>query len=210
MPKWTRRESMWALAVIAALGFTARAEDAPKPETDAETKAEADDKDEPKEAPTPSLTNVRLIFKDLPRELSPHPREGWDKYTKPKVLKWLTETWVGRKVHLTRRLHSVSVRDNVYTKTPEDEFAVTITPKFETFPFRGRQIEFMMGQRGFPAYQFTFIGDEAFAKRCERMPANKILTITGTIEDVGFSRGSSSTHVRLHLKLRDCSIPELN
>lgn len=158
------------------------------------------------------LSNVREVFKDLPGELSPHPREGWDKYALPKVKAWLDLVWVGRPVQMTRRLASADVKPNPASSSAADRWIVTLSFRSEAYSFRGVAIDFVLGGTG---GEFVFVTDERFARRCEGLPAGKTLVVTGAIKSAYLTpvepdpEKRNQPDVRLRFDLKDVSLPAL-
>ena len=65
-----------------------------------------------KPAATAVLRSSGEIFNKLPKELMPTPREGWDKFTLPKVQDWLKENTIGSQVEAGVYLSRISVTLN--------------------------------------------------------------------------------------------------
>jgi len=131
--------------------------------------------------PTRLFRSVQQIITSMPKEVGPRPNKGWDKYNFPDAVKWLNENIPGNKFKGSFRLHQVIVAKNARSTSEKDEWLIRILPTSNDF--RYRNVKFKGRLRGSSAL-FYLVGDEAFAKRCEKLPQGRIISVDGTIKEI--------------------------
>lgn len=182
----TRRQTLWTMAALGLSGTTMLGADEPAAEE--------------RKPPGPPLTNPRSVLQGIPAEAAPKPNKGWDKYNFPKAVAWFDLNWGGRDVRMARKIEKVDVRSKLNSESPEDRWEISIRVNTDRFNFRG--VEITVGFN----LPFRFVGDDAFAKRCERIPKGRRTVMTGMIESAKLSSIQPSQKASAGFILKDYSL----
>jgi hypothetical protein len=132
--------------------------------------------------PVRTYRDTMQMLRELPDHLKPHPVTGWDRYTVPKVIAWLEEHISGHRFETRLPITSVSAPARVSGSQPIVWRMRFYTQRIDT-QFVGVDIRQIVGTSG---GAFTFLGDELFARRFERIEVGHTAAMRGRIKNVVF------------------------
>lgn len=110
------------------------------------------------------------FLRELPKELQPHPANGWDKYTSPRVSQWLRENLAGKQfsaVYAVKHVHTSRRADN--------KWQIMIQVEEPSYKYGPTEYTEDMS----PIY---LTGDEDLARAADTMKAGHLIRVTGTLK----------------------------
>ncbi|MDH3584816.1 MAG: bZIP transcription factor [Phycisphaerae bacterium] len=161
------------------------------------TAAAAAPTDEPKrdpkgEPPAKTYGSILEILQSLPKDLSPKPAIGWDKFDFPKVTKWLNGTFVGQKFRGTGTIASakVSPSPGASSNPSLPPWKAYLYLRKRDYKFRGLIVRQTVGTNTYGAFYLS--GDESFARQMDKVKAGTIVQVEGIISGVRFGQRSEN------------------
>ena len=166
-------------------------------------KATTDSSDETTEEDDSVVYKSALdLLKALPDDAQPKHPKGWDKFSVHAAAVWLKEHPVGDKIEFRLKVNSATVRRNSTTLYPSAlPWRVDITPKYRHLKYRGEAIQVNVRGR----LLLTVQGDDAFAKKAERIKKGDTLRVSGRIKSASIGAKLSGQR-KLEIHLNDYTV----
>lgn len=161
-----------------------------------------------------TYTKSTQILEELPGDLRPNSRTGWDKYVFPKAKEWLEREALGEKYEFRTVVTDVKIY-------PKHKFHVTQKPGDwnVVIHFDGREQIKLFGQtfevqvHGEPNKSAVcFGGDESLARKGEKLKVGQSARVTGKIKSVRISPsiGKPTYDLKIELTESDLDTPLWN
>jgi len=148
--------------------------------------------------------SVVQMLNDLPSDLRPKNRDGWDRYDFVKVRRWFETELPKHRFDMTFTVLKVNVAWAHGTdETGEPMYRVTVSLKSNEQPYLNTTARHYGGS-------LFFKGDAAFAKRAGRLREGQHIRVSGMIDKMQIHKGSDRYDIRLDSKLIDTNASALH
>lgn len=132
-----------------------------------------------KSSPVQTYTSAQDILRNLPPDLKPNARTGWDEFTLPKVRRWLDGAALSAPYDGREIIANVVVGANPTRQFDPSAAEYVVNVHFESRPFN-----YVGGDLKHNVYALKYYGSEDFARRAKAVKPGSPVRVTGTISGV--------------------------